>query len=101
MSDGVVALQHIIADYAEDIEQVMLDEDWERLTIILQQRQKLFEEKIPFLSENRRIELVDVIEKIQMEDADFLSVLQDKKQELEKKMHYIRQGKKFIKAYQM
>lgn len=85
MNDGVIALQHIIADYTDDIEQVMLDEDWEKLTIILQQRQKLFEEKIPPLSGNRRAELVDVIGKIQMEDADFLSVLQDKKKELEKK----------------
>jgi hypothetical protein len=99
MSDGVVALQHVVADYAEEIEQVMLDQDWEKLTIILQQRQKLFEEKIAPLSADSRIELVGVIEKIQQEDADFLAVLQEKKQELEKKMHYIRQGRKSIKAY--
>jgi hypothetical protein len=102
MSHGIAELQHIIVECAEKIELAMSGEDWQKLTIILQQRQELLEKKILFLSkEDRHVEVVGLIKKIQADDAGFLSILQQKKKELEKQLHYIKQGKKSIKAYEV
>ncbi len=102
MSDGVVALRRVIAEYAEEIEQVMREADWEKLSLILQQRQELMERQIPALAnENERVELMNAIESIQAEDAVFLSVLQEKKQQLEKQLRHIKYGRKSIKAYEL
>jgi len=101
MSDGIEVLQRIIVECAEDIEEVMLAEDWQKLATILQQRQVCLEERLPLLfKEDSRTELVNVIKRIQVDDAVFLSVLQQEKTELEKKLHYIKQGKKSVKAYE-
>ena len=101
MSDGIAVLQRVIAESSESIEEVMLAEEWQKLTTILQERQKRFEENFPLLpKEDSRREMVDMIKEIQVDDAVFLSVLQQKKSELEKKLHYIKQGKKSIKAYE-
>lgn len=102
MSDGIVELQAIISECAEKIKQAISNEDWQKLTIILQQRQELLEKEMLSLpKEVRHGELVALIKEIQTDDAGSLSIVQQKKKELDKQLHYIKQGKKSIRAYEV
>lgn len=94
-------IHQITEEYTDKIQRAVTQGDWEQLTVLLKQRQDLFER---FFSDHDLTQesnlVVDAIKKIQATDAIFLQILQAQKKEVEKQFLALKQGRKSVKVYQ-
>ena len=92
----------IRSNYKKSIQKKISEEEWDALNHILKERQSALEvffsklEDIPNKSKE-----IEMIKKIQMDDAGFLRLIQDQKTKMKKQLTDLKQGRKSIKAYQV
>ncbi|MCF7970990.1 MAG: flagellar protein FliT [Methylococcaceae bacterium] len=90
-----------IFSFTEEIQKKISEGDWEDLSDLLKQRQEALEYFFTdSVSGMCRADVISMIEKIQVEDALSLRVLQAQKQTMEKQYLSLKQGRKSVKAYQ-
>ncbi len=87
--------------YTEQIQESIAAKDWEKLSIILRQRQLFFERFFSqVLRDKQKADVKEIIAVIQTEDTIFTQDLQSQKKKLEHQFLSIRKNRKSIKNYQ-
>lgn len=89
-------------NYKKSIQKKISEEEWEALNHVLKERQsalEIFFSKLEFTS--NKCKVIEMIKKIQIEDAGFLSLIQDQRMKMKKQLTDLKQGRKSIKAYQV
>jgi hypothetical protein len=90
-----------ISGFSKKIQENINENDWDALNDVLKQRQHALEIHFAHLvPEEGTSETIEMIKKIQAEDAVFTRNLKDQKQQLEKQFLSFKQGRKSVKAYQ-
>ena len=90
-----------IYTYTVRIQEQITENDWDALNNVLKQRQQALELHFAHLvPEQGSADTIEMIKKIQAEDAIFMQDLKDQKQQMEKQYLSFKQGRKSVKAYQ-
>jgi len=88
-------------EYTKQLQETIAIGDWEKLSIILQQRQLFFERFFSqILVDEQTVDVKEMISKIQTEDAIFIQDLQSQKKKLENQFLSIKKNRKSVKNYQ-